>query len=54
MRVEQVNVGCGRGRWGTREASVKKKKRENLLKTQMTHPDVLFGLSTWQRLMLVR
>ena len=46
--------GVEGGDGGTREASVFKKKRENLSKTQTTHPDVLFGLLTWQRLMLVR
>ena len=46
--------GVEGGDGGIREASVKKKKRENLLKTQMTHPNVLFGLSMWQRLTLVR
>ena len=25
--MEQVGVGCERGRWGTREASVKKKRK---------------------------
>ena len=45
--------GVEGGDGGTKEASVKK-KRENLLKTQTTHPNVLFGLLMWQRLMLVR